>query len=209
MLAAALAAGAPQRALVVRASEAAAPCVEAAGRAADPAGPPFVLNVGPLAGEADLFVGAAPAVTRLIESGAALDESETELARIPWVLSVAPGALPELRGLADLRERDVVVGVPAGPDYVEGRRALAALPEDRVQQAEDPRALRTTLVALAPLSLAPAGRRIAVEVPPLVVRGAVSVRARDAAAAGRFLRVLAEAAGLRAPAACGPAAARP
>jgi hypothetical protein len=205
-----LAASAPPRALVVRASDAAAACVEAAGRAADPARPRFVLNVGPLEGDADLFVGSAPAVTRVIEAGIALDATETDVARIPWVLSVAPGALPQLRSLGELRERDVLVGVPAGPEFVEGRRAaLAALPGDRVVEVDDPRALRSTLVALAPLSLAPPGRRIAVDVPPLVVRGAVSARAKDAAGATSFLRFLAEAAGERAASVCGPKAAAP
>jgi hypothetical protein len=199
-----LAAGAP-RALVVRVTDAAAPCVEAAARGTDPARPPLVLNVGPLEGEGDLFIGSAAAVTRAIESGAALDDDETDVARIPWVLSVAPGALPGLRDLADLLERDVVVGVLAGAEFVEARRALAAFPEDRVREAEDPRALNTALVTLTPLSLAPPGRRIAVEgVPALLVRGAVGARARNAGAARSVLRYLAGAAGERGAAACGP-----
>jgi hypothetical protein len=203
-----LAAAAP-RALVVRISPGAAPCIEAAARDGDPSRPRLVLNVGRLEDQddADLFVGSAPAVTRAIESGAALDADETDLARIPWVLSVAPGTLPELRALDDLRLLEVVVGMPAGPEFVEGRRALATLPEERVQEVEDPRALRTSLVALTPLSLAPTGRRIAVEgVAPLIVRGAVGTRARDVAAARGVLRFLAEATA-RAPGVCG--AARP
>src|SRR5262245_6709559 len=72
--------------LSVRASQAVIPCVAAAAREY-PLARVTVLAGGyrELAG-ADAFVGAAPEVTRALESGAARLRSEVDIASVPWVL---------------------------------------------------------------------------------------------------------------------------
>jgi hypothetical protein len=189
--------------LSVRASQAVLPCATAAAREYSQAR----VTVTPggfrdLAG-ADAFVGADVEVTRALESGAAVLESEVDIASVPWVLVVASGNPLGLRGTADLRGAASEVWVLGGVAGSTARRSLAELPPDRVRDSEDPHALRAAPVALVPLSLAGSGERLATDVPPLVARAAVAERAPHAEAAQAFVRYLASEPGQRAFAACG------
>jgi hypothetical protein len=188
--------------LSVRASQAVLPCAAAAAREYAQAR----VTVAPggfrdLAG-ADAFVGADVEVTRALESGAAVLESEVDIASVPWVLVVASGNPLGLRGTADLQGTGSEVWVLGGVAGSTARRTLAELPPDRVRESEDPQALRGASVALVPLSLAGSGERLATDVPPLVARAAVAERAPHAEAAQAFVRYLASEPGQRAFAAC-------
>ncbi len=190
-----------QRGVVVRASEAAAPCVRAAARAeAAPAG--VVVETGELRSEtADVLVGSSVEITRAIESGRALAD-ETEIARIPWVLAIAGGNPVRIGTLDQLVATETDVVVLGGPAAYEARRALAAHPKDRVHETTDASALGSAAVALVPLSLAGSGERVAVDVPPLVIRAAVAASARRPEDARAFVRFLGSVSGQKAFAAC-------
>jgi accessory colonization factor AcfC len=191
-----------QRGLVVRASEAAAPCVQAAARAdSAPAG--VVVETGELrSGTADVLVGSSVEITRAVESDRALDEAETDIARIPWVLAVAGGNPLKLGSLDDLAAADADVAVLGGPAAYEARRALALHRKERVHETTDASALSSAAVALVPLSLAGSGERVAVEIPPLVIRAVVAASARRPEEARAFLRFLGSISGQKAFAAC-------
>src|SRR5262245_50128715 len=88
--------------LKVRASEAVAPCVRAAATAWSGR---VELEAGSLmaASAADVLVAASGVeMTRAVESGRALDGSEVEIARIPWVISVPRGNPEGVLALKDL-----------------------------------------------------------------------------------------------------------
>src|SRR5439155_18812989 len=103
---AAAAAGASRPSVTVAASEIAAPCVRAAARGwTGSAG----LCVGRRCGaQADVVVLSAVEMNRALESGQAVDGSDLDVARVPWVLAVR-GDSPEIRSLGDLArdEHDV------------------------------------------------------------------------------------------------------
>lgn len=202
LTAAGVSAGEPP--LRVRASEAAVPCVEAAARAYG--GRPLAVETGALrdAGAADVLVGGGVEITRAIEGGGAIESTETDVARVPWVLSLTAGNPLGLGRLSDLTP-DVEVLVLAGPTAYEARRALASHPAERVHETSDTRALREAAVALVPLPLAGRGARVAVDLPPIAIRAAVAARSARAEAARAFVQFLGSEAGQRAFAACAPA----
>ena len=196
--------GASARVLRVRASEAVAPCVEAAAAKWPAAGQRVSVERGPLAAQgSDLFVGSAVEMTRAIESGAAREGSEVDLARIPWVLSVPAGNPDRLSGLADLERSGHEVAILGGPEAYEARRALnAVLRAERIREVGDRKGLEASGVTLVPLSLA-RGQTVAVDVPPLLARAALAEGSPHAVAAKTFLQFLGSDAGRAAFAACG------
>jgi len=201
MLAVLLAGGgrAGQGVVRVRATTAVAPCVEAAARAYSTPSRRVVVETGRLAdATADVLVGAAVELTRALEGGAAVIDSDAEVARVPWLLVVPAGNPQALRGLADVDRAGVEVWVAGGPAAHEARRALQKLAPERAREASDGAVPRGAAAALAPLCLAGPGERLAVDVPELVVQAAVSAGAARPVAARDFVAYLASAAGRRA-----------
>lgn len=193
-----------ERVLQVRASAAVAPCVEeAAGRW--PGGVRVIVERGAL-GQAkgtDLFAGSAVEMTRAVETGAAREGSEVDLARIPWVLSLPAGNPDRVTGLADLGRTGQDVALLAGPEAYEARRALVgALRGERIHEFGDRKGLDAAGLALVPLSLS-RGQTLAVDVPPLIARAAFAEGAPHAALARTFLQYLGSEEGRRAFAECG------
>jgi Bacterial extracellular solute-binding protein len=196
-------AGAPRPSVTVTvtASELAAPCVRAAARAWSGAAS---VCVGPeCATRADVLVLSAVEMTRALESGRAIDGSDLDVARVPWVLALR-GAGPEagIKSLSELGQ-DQEVRVLGGPAAYEARRALERVAA-RVRETTDGRELSSAAVALVPLSLARGARQVAVDVPPVVVRAAVATSSRRQEAASAFVRFLGSDAGQRAFSACRP-----
>jgi hypothetical protein len=205
-----LCAGAPvvlagDRVVRVRASEAVAPCIEAAVSKWQGAGRRVSVERGPLgaAKDLDVYVGSAVEMTRAVESGAAREGSEVDLARIPWVLNVPAGNPDRLSGLADLERAGQDVAILAGPEAYEARRALkAALRAERIREVGDRKGLEASGVTLVPLSLA-RGQTVSVDVPPLIARAALAEGAPEGAAATAFLQFLGSAEGRAAFSTCG------
>lgn len=191
------------RALRVRASGAVVPCVEAAARAYPTVRVSVETGGFQELDRADAFVASAVEMTRALESGNAVMGTEVDVATIPWVLSVEPGNPLGMRGLADLARPGFKVSILAGLAAYEARRAIQGLPPDRVLETADPRALRGAPVALVPLSLAGDGERIAVEVPPIVARAAVTAGSTRSEASRAFVAFLGSETGQRAFAGCG------
>ena len=192
--------------LRVRASAAVAPCVAAASQSFA-GGRRVALETTSLRdpGPADVLVGALVEMTRALEGGEAVVNSDVDIAEIPWVLSVASGNPLRVKSLADARDKGVEVVVLGGPVSYEARRALAGGGTSRVRELSDRAALRAAAVALVPLSLAGGGERIAVsEVPPLRVSAAIGAHAAQPERALELVRYLGSEAGQRAFAACGP-----
>jgi accessory colonization factor AcfC len=192
--------------LLARATAATAPCVRAAAEAYSGAtGRRIAVETGALrpVGAADVVVGADAEMTHALESGEAVDESEAEVARIPWVLSVSSGIPLKVEGLADLETSGVEVAVLAGEEAHEARRALSRVPEGRVRATADAAALRAAAVALVPLSLAGPGTRLKTDVRPLTVSAAVTARSARPTQARAFVQFLASDPGQRAFTACG------
>jgi extracellular solute-binding protein len=150
-------------------------------------------------GPADVLVASEIELTRALESGSAVANSDADLARIPWVFH-GPGT----RGLnvaAVASDPPVRVTLPAGPAAYEARRALSA---SRLVEVSDTRALRAATLALVPLSLAGEGPTVpAATVPPLIARTALATGARQPEAGRALVDYLASEAGQRAFAACG------
>jgi hypothetical protein len=193
--------------LRVRVSAEAAPCVAAAGRTWS--GRKLVFETAPLRdpGPVDVIVGTGPEMTRALEGGRAVVNSDVDVAEIPWVLSVAAGNPLRLRDLTDLGTREMEVLVLGGPSAYEARRALGTGHGSlRVREAIDREALRAAPVALVPLSLAGAGDRIKVDVPPLRASAAVAVGAAQPEQAAALVRYLGSEGGQRAFASCGGSA---
>jgi accessory colonization factor AcfC len=160
-------------------------------------------------GPVDVLVGTSVEMTRALEGGQGVVNSDVDVAAIPWVLTVASGNPLRVRSLADVREKGVEVMVLGGPAAYEARRALAGAGTSRVRESTDRQTLRASSVALVPLSLAGSGERIAVpEVPALRVAAAIAVGAAQVERAEQFVRYLGSEAGQRAFAACGSAAGR-
>jgi hypothetical protein len=192
-------AGAPRPSVTVASSEIAAPCLRNAARAWSGAAS---LCVGRgCTTRADVLVLSAVEMNRALESGQAVDGSDVDVARVPWVLAVR-GPAPEISGLRDLGP-DQEVSVLGGPAAYEARRALERAARARVRETTDERELSSAAVALVPLSLARGARQVAVDVPPVVVRAAVSAASRRQEAAASFVRFLSSDAGQRAFSACG------
>jgi hypothetical protein len=198
-----------QEPLRVRVTPAVAPCVTAAS----PSWPGARVAVETAGlrdpGPADVLVGTGVEMTRALEGGQGVVNSDVEIAEIPWVLAVASGNPLRVRSLAEAREKGVEVVVLGGPAAYEARRALAGGGTSRVRESTDRQVLRAASVALLPLSLAGSGERIAVpEVPALRATAAVAVGAAQPERAEQFVRFLGSEAGQRAFAACGSATSR-
>ena len=198
-----------QEPLRVRVTPAVAPCVTAAS----PSWPGARVAVETAGlrdpGPADVLVGTGVEMTRALEGGQGVVNSDVEIAEIPWVLSVASGNPLRVRSLAEAREKGVEVVVLGGPAAYEARRALAGGGTSRVRESTDRQVLRAASVALLPLSLAGSGERIAVpEVPALRATAAVAVGAAQPERGEQFVRFLGSEAGQRAFAACGSATSR-
>jgi hypothetical protein len=192
-------------ALSIRATDAVAPCVRSAARAY-PAGKGITIEVGRLAdARADVLVGSAPEVTRALESGQAVVGSDVAVARIPWVIALAPGNPARVRAPGDLRRPDLEVWVLEGAAAYEARRHLEALAPGRVREAADRTVLGAAAAAVVPLSLAGPGERIPFDVPPIEAQAAVGAGSRRSAAARGFIAFLGSEAGGKAFAACAPA----
>ena len=206
-LAATLAAAPP--ALRVKASPAVAPCAAAAALAYERASGQGVavqaaeIGMPGSAAGADVVVAADAELQRIEESGASDPDLELAIARIPWVLAVAPGTDPDVRAVA---RQDAVVRTLDGVAAREAWRSLALqgfAPARVERQRGGPVRLGPGEAAIVPLSLAPPGPASSLDVPPLVAR-AVGIRAggrRDAARS--FLAFLAGEAGNAAFRACG------
>lgn len=189
--------------LRVRASEVAAPCVQAAARAW---GRAAAVETAPLRdpGPVDVVVGSGVEMTRALEGGDAVIDSEEYIAEIPWVLSVESGNPLKLTGLADLARVGGEVVVLGGPAAYEARRELSAHRPGRLKESREGAVLRGAPVAVVPLSLAGPGERIAVkEIPPVLTSAAVGARAVQPGAAREFVHFLASEAGQKAFASCG------
>jgi hypothetical protein len=185
--------------LRVRATPAVSPCVEAAARAYEKKGR-VVVETGSLADPAlaDVLVGAAAEVTRALEGGSAVTDSDAEVARVKWVLVVPEGNPSQIHGLGDADRAAVEVWIAGGPAAHEARRAAEKLAPARVREAPDGSVPRGASAALAPACLAGPGERLAVAVPDLVVEAAVSAAAARPEAARDFVAFLSSAAGRRA-----------
>lgn len=196
-------AGEPLR---VRVTPAVAPCVASASKGwIGPGGRSVSMDGAGLRDPApvDVLVGTDVEMTRALEGGRAVVNSDVEIAEIPWVLAVAAGNPLGVRSLADVREKGVEVLVLEGPAAYEARRALAGGGTSRVRESSDRAALRAAPVALLPLSLAASGERIAVpDLRPLRASAAVAEGAAQPERAREFVGFLASEAGQRAFAAC-------
>lgn len=195
-----------ERTLRVRASEATAPCVEAAAIQWRSGGIRVAVHRGPLTKDAglDLYVGSSVEMTRAIETGAAREGSEIDVARIPWVLTVPAGNPERLTSLGDAAKRGHEVATLSGPEAYEARRSLqAAVRADRIREMSDGQGLEKVAVALVPLSLA-RGEHVLVDVPPLVARAAAAEGAPRGAWTKSFLQFLGSPEGKAAFATCRP-----
>jgi ABC-type molybdate transport system substrate-binding protein len=202
---AALVRASPPEPLRIQATEAVAPCVEAGARAFQARGMSTVAVVtGSLkaAPAADVFAGSAVEMTRAIESGDALDDTDVAVAKIPWVVVVGSGESVKIERLSDLARPEVEVEVLGGPAAYEARRALEGVKADRVRESRDASVLKKASVALVPLSLAGPGERVPVDVPAIEARAAVATRTGRREEAQAFVSFLASEAGQRAFARC-------
>jgi hypothetical protein len=198
-----------QEALRVRVTPAVAPCVTAASPGWSGGKVAFETASLRDPGPVDVLVGTSMEMTRALEGGQGVVNSDVDIAEIPWVLSVTSGNPLRVKSLADARDKGVEVTLLDGPVAYEARRALAGAGTSRVRESTDRQILRTASVALVPLSLAGSGERIAIpEVPALRATAAVAVGAAPRERAEQFVRFLGSEAGQRAFAACGGAAAR-
>ena len=192
----------PSPALTVRATEAVAPCVRAAVALYPAKALPVVVEVGHL-DSADVLVGSAVEVTRAMEGGAAAEGSDVAVARIPWVLSMAPGNPASIRGVADLARPDVEVWILGGAAAHEARRRVDGLAAGRVHELRRDDDARSASVAVVPLSLAREGERILLDVPALEVQAAVGARTTRTALARDLTSFLSSESGAAAFAGCG------
>lgn len=193
------------RSLRVLSSPLSAPCVDAAGRAwQTQGGARAVVETGSLRdpGDWDALVGSGVELTRALEGGDAVIDSDVGIAEIPWVLQLRSGG--EVQSLSDVVQSGVEIVMLAGPAAYEARRALARDGTASVRETTDAAQLRSAPVALVPLSLAGSGRKIEVDVPPVRVDAAVGIRARHVQEATAFVRYLGSEAGRQAFAACSP-----
>jgi extracellular solute-binding protein len=196
-----------QEPLRVRVGAEAAPCLAAASQGWS-GGRGVAVETAGLRdpGAPDVLVGAVVEMTRALEGGQAVVNSDVDIAEIPWVLVVAAGNPLRIKSLDDAKQKGVEVVVFAAPAAYDARRVLAGGGNGRVRESSDRAALRAAAVALVPLSLAGPGERIAVsEVPPMRTVAAVGIHAAQPERAGEFVRYLGSEAGQRAFAGCGGA----
>ena len=187
----------------VRVSPAVAPCVAAAAKVYPGPGRPR-LQTGLLKEDApQAIVGSSVEVDRVLDAGGALHDTDVDLARIPWVLAVAPGQAAPPQGLAGLASSPLDVAVLSGPEGYAARRALQGIPERRLREGTEAAVLRSAPIALVPLSLAGPGDHVGTEVPPLRVRAAVAAAGAGSPAARAFVSFLASEPGRAAFVACG------
>ena len=186
--------------LRVLSSALSAPCVEAAGRAWGAR--PLDVEIGSLRdpGDWDVLVGSGVELTRALEGGDAVIDSDVGIADIPWVLRLSSGG--DVQSLSEVVQSGVEITMLAGPAAYEARRALARDGTVTVRETADAEQLRSAPVALVPLSLAGPGRQIEVDVPPIRVDAAVGVRARHSEDATALVSYLGSEAGRQAFAAC-------
>lgn len=186
--------------LRVLSSAVSAPCVEAAGRAWGVR--PLVVETGSLRdpGDWDVLVGSGVELTRALEGGDAVIDSDVGIADIPWVLRLPSGG--DVQSLSEVVQSGVEIVVLAGPAAYEARRALARDGTATIRETTDAAQLRSAPVALVPLSLAGSGRQVEVDVPPVRVDAAVGVRALHSEDAAALVRYLGSQAGRQAFAAC-------
>ena len=191
--------------LRVRSSPVSAPCVEAVGKAWDARGGRALdLKIGGLrdAGDWDVLVGSGVELTRALEGGDAIIDTDVGIADIPWVLQLPSGG--DVQSLSDVVRSGVEVTMLAGPAAYEARRALVRDGTVTIRETTDAAQLRSAPVALVPLSLAGSGRQVEVDVPPIRVDAAVGVRARHSEDATAFVNYLGSEAGRQVFAACSP-----
>jgi ABC-type glycerol-3-phosphate transport system substrate-binding protein len=193
--------------LQVRVSEALVPCVAALAHAGV-TGIAFDVAAGGLEpGESvDVLVASDVEVTRAIESGLAVEDSDVDLVRVPWVLRVEPGNPLGLRGLADLASSGEAVAVLDGPAAYEARRRLGeqTVSAERLRPSRRTEELAAARVAVVPLSLALGAEHVVLDdVRPLVARAAVATRAPQPEAARALVAFLASERGRQALASCG------
>ena len=188
--------------LRVRATAVVAPCVRAALRVfpAPRGGVTVEVAAASAPGPADVIVGSAVELTRALESGAAEANSDVDVARVPWVLQGRAGGA-SIRRAEDLTSSPVEVAVPDSPAAYEAFRWAEATTGGRARRASA-RELRDAPVVLVPLSLAVAGERVAVDVPPLVARAALAAQPARRGSAQALLSFLTSKAGQEAFAAC-------
>jgi len=186
--------------LRVLSSAVSAPCVEAAGRAWGVR--PLSVETGSLRdpGDWDVLVGSGVELTRALEGGDAVIDSDVGIADIPWVLHVPSGG--DVQSLSEVVQSGVEIVVLAGPAAYEARRALARDGTAAIRETTDATHLRSAPVALVPLSLAGPGRQVEVDVPPIRVDAAVGIRAPHSEDAIALVRYLGSEAGRQAFAAC-------
>jgi accessory colonization factor AcfC len=142
-------------------------------------------------------------ITRAIEAGRAEEGSDVDIASIPWILALEPGAPRGLGRLEDLARTGGEVLLLGGAAAYEARRALAAFPEIEVHETTDVVSLRSASAAVIPLSLAAGTGHAVLGIPPVVARAAVTRRPRSPVAAAAFVGFLASEEGQRVFAACG------
>jgi hypothetical protein len=186
--------------LRVLSSAVSTPCVEAAGRAWGVR--PLSVETGSLRdpGDWDVLVGSGVELTRALEGGDAVIDSDVGIADIPWVLHLSSGG--DVQSLSALVQSGVEITMLAGPAAYEARRALARDGTAAIRETTDVSQLRSAPVALVPLSLAGSGRQVEVDVPPIRVDAAVGVRARHSEDATALVRYLGSEAGRQAFATC-------
>jgi hypothetical protein len=153
-------------------------------------------------GDWDVLVGSGVELTRALEGGDAVIDSDVGIATIPWVLHLTSAA--DVRTLSDVLASGAEVVVLGGPAAYEARRELAREGTVTVRETTDARQLRSAPVALVPLSLAGSGRKVEVDVPPVRVDAAVGIRARNPEGAAAFVRFLGSETGRQVFAACSP-----
>jgi hypothetical protein len=191
-------------ALRVRASAAVFPCVSFAASGFQ-GGFPVAIDEGDLADLVDeqLLVGSGVEITRAIEAGLAVEGTDVDLVRIPWVLKAPSGGPRKLEDLSRASARVVVLG---GTAAYEARRALSALPRGRLFETTDPDVLRQARIAVVPLSLAGAGPHQPLDIPPIVARAALTPH--DNGEGRSFLDYLQSQPGLARLSACEPETSR-
>ena len=189
--------------VVVRASEAFAPCLAPAlasfRRETGVHARLEVKDPDPAVG-ADVVVGDDSELTRVLEGGSANLASALDLGFIPWVFVSPPGAPADVKAAAAMAERVVALGGPLGDQARATLGVRFAL--DRLRVTRDAAELRGARYALVPRSLAGAGQLRAVPVPPLVAVAAAVNDAANGPGAGRLLEFLKSSRGRAALSAC-------
>jgi hypothetical protein len=139
---------------------------------------------------ADVVIGDDSELTRILEGGLADVRTAVDVGEVPWVLVTGPDEPETSRELSALRATStplVALGGVLGREVRSRIRPSAG----RVLASTDSQELRTAPRALVPLTLAGAGRRQPLDVPPLVAVAAAvngSAHREEAAFLLQFLR---------------------